>query len=130
MRYSVATALAPQTAIAYAKDYFGPQGVGLEVIDDHETCVTLQGRVLLWCGRLQAVIEDHETCVTLQGGGGHIAVVACAGAQQTTLELETRAWDDPVQQFIREVSERRVNTARHNVHRRDIALQRRGRQRP
>ena len=67
MRYSVATALAPQAAIADATDYFGPQGVGLEIIDDHETCVTLQGRVLLWCGRLQAVIEDHETCVTLQG---------------------------------------------------------------
>jgi len=79
MRYSVATALAPQAAIAYAKDYFGPQGVGLEVID------------------------EHDTCVTLQGGGGHIAVVACPGDQQTTLELETREWDYPVQQFMREV---------------------------
>ena len=106
MRYSVATALAPQAAIAYATDYFGPQGVGLEVID------------------------DHETCVTLQGGGGHIAVVACAGAQQTTLELETRAWDDPLQQFMREVSERRVKTASNNVHSREIALQRIGRHRP
>jgi hypothetical protein len=80
MRYSVATALTPQAAIAYAKDYFGPQGVGLEVID------------------------EHDTCITLQGGGGHISVVACAGDKQTTLELETREWDYPVQHFMQEVS--------------------------
>lgn len=29
--------------MANAKDYFGPQGVGLEVTDEHETWVTLQG---------------------------------------------------------------------------------------
>jgi len=28
MRYEVTTKLSPQQAIAYAKDYFGPQGVG------------------------------------------------------------------------------------------------------
>jgi hypothetical protein len=50
------------------------------------------------------VIDEHDTCVTLQGGGGHISVVACAGDKQTTLELETREWDYPVQQFMREVS--------------------------
>ena len=33
MRYEATTALSPQAAIAYAKNYFGPQGVGLEVID-------------------------------------------------------------------------------------------------
>jgi hypothetical protein len=50
------------------------------------------------------VIDEHDTCVTLQGGGGHISVVACADDKQTTLELETREWDYPVQQFMREVS--------------------------
>lgn len=43
MRYEVTTTLAPQAAIAYAKNYFGPQGVGLNVIDEHETSVTLTG---------------------------------------------------------------------------------------
>ena len=80
MRYEATTALSPQAAIAYAKNYFGPQGVGPEVID------------------------EHETSVTLMGGGGHVSVVACSGEKQTTLELETREWDYPVRQFMREVS--------------------------
>lgn len=37
MRYEVITKLSPQQAITSAKDYFGPQGVGLEVTDEHET---------------------------------------------------------------------------------------------
>ena len=58
MRYEVTTTLAPQAAIAYAKNYFGPQGIGLEVID------------------------EHETSVTLMGGGGHVSVVACSGGEE------------------------------------------------
>ena len=80
MRYEATTALSPQAAIAYAKNYFGPQGVGLKFI------------------------EEHETAVTLMGGGGHVSVVVCSGEKQTTLELETREWDYPVRQFMREVS--------------------------
>jgi len=79
MRYEATTALSPQAAIAYAKNYFGPQGVGLEVIDEHETSVTLMG-------------------------GGHVSVVACSSEKKTILELETREWDYPVRQFMREVS--------------------------
>jgi len=80
MRYEVITSMAPQEAIAYAKKYFGPQGVGLEVT------------------------EEQEGSVFLQGGGGHIAVVACPRAKHTTLELETREWDYPVRQFMQEIS--------------------------
>jgi hypothetical protein len=80
MRYEVMTKLSPPEAIAYAKDYFGPQGVGLEVID------------------------EQPTYVTLQGGGGHVSVVACPGEHKTTLELETREWDYPVRQFMNKVS--------------------------
>jgi hypothetical protein len=80
MRYEVITKMSPQEAIAYAKDYFGPQGVGLEVMD------------------------ENELCLTLQGGGGHVSVVACPGENKTTLELETREWDYPVRQFMGKVS--------------------------
>lgn len=80
MRYEVATTLSPQAAIAYAKNYFGPQGIGLQVID------------------------EQETAVTLVGGGGHVSVVACSGEKKTILELEPREWDYPVRQFMREVS--------------------------
>jgi hypothetical protein len=80
MRYEVITQLSPQQAIASAKDYFGPQGVGLEVTD------------------------EHETWITLQGGGGHVSVVACPRGQKTALELETREWDYPVRQFMQQIS--------------------------
>ena len=80
MRYEVTTKMSPQEAIAYAKDYFGPGGVGLQVMD------------------------ENELCVTLQGGGGHVSVVACADEKKTVLELETREWDYPVRQFMSKVS--------------------------
>jgi hypothetical protein len=80
MRYEVTTKLSPQAAIARAKDYFGPQGVGLDIAD------------------------EHDLDVTFLGGGGHVSVVACAGEKKTTLELETREWDYPVRQFMSEVS--------------------------
>ena len=80
MRYEITTKLSPQAAMAYAKDYFGPQGIGLEVTD------------------------EHETCVIFLGGGGHVSVVACPGAKKTTLQLETREWDYPVRQFMTQVS--------------------------
>jgi hypothetical protein len=80
MRYEVTTKMSPQEAITYAKDYFGPQGVGLQVMD------------------------ENELCVTLQGGGGHVSVMACPGEKRTTLELETREWDYPVRQFMSKVS--------------------------
>jgi hypothetical protein len=80
MRYEVSTKLSPPDALARAKDYFGPQGVGLEVVD------------------------EHDTCVTFLGGGGHVSVIACLGEKKTTLELETREWDYAVRQFMQEVS--------------------------
>ena len=80
MRYEVATKLSPQEAIAYAKDYFGPQGVGL------------------------AIMDENDLCITLHGGGGHVSVVACPGEKKTTLELQTREWDYPVRQFMQKVS--------------------------
>ena len=80
MRYHVTTKLSSREAIAYAKDHFGPHGVGLDVLD------------------------EGETCVTFEGGGGHVSVVACAGEKKTTLELETREWDYAVRQFMHKVS--------------------------
>jgi hypothetical protein len=80
MRYEVSTKLSPQEAIVYAKDYFGPHGVGLNIMD------------------------ELETCITFEGGGGHVSVVACAGEKRTTLELETREWDYAVRQFMHKVS--------------------------
>jgi hypothetical protein len=80
MRYQVTTRLSSQEAIAQAKHYFGTQGVGLDIVD------------------------EQETCVTLAGGGGHVSVLASPGEHNTTLELETREWDYAVRQFMRAVA--------------------------
>lgn len=80
MRYEVVTKLSPRAAIDQAKDYFGPQGVGLDIVD------------------------EHDLSVTFTGGGGHVAIAVCGSDNTTTLELETREWDYPVRQFMRQVS--------------------------
>jgi hypothetical protein len=80
MRYQVSTKLSLPDALAQAKDYFGPQGVGLEVVD------------------------ERDTCITFLGGGGHVSVLACPEEKKTTLELETREWDYAVRQFMQKVS--------------------------
>lgn len=80
MRYQVTTKVSPQEAIEQAFAYFGPQGVGLELI------------------------EQSDMCLQFEGGGGHVSIVACPGEQQTTLELETREWDYAVRQFMEQVS--------------------------
>ena len=82
-RYEVRTQLTPQEIAARALAYFGPQGVGLQV--------TAQQRLGL----------------VFQGGGGHVAVTIQPGANETTVELETREWDFPVQQFMAQIQKRR-----------------------
>jgi hypothetical protein len=80
MRYQATTEKSPQEAIERALAYFGPQGVGLELID------------------------QSAMCLLFEGGGGHVSIVACPGEKQTTLELETREWDYAVRQFMEQVS--------------------------
>jgi hypothetical protein len=75
MRYQVTTRLSPNEALEQALHYFGPPGVGLML-----TSQTPYGAVL-------------------QGGGGHVSIILQAAAA-TIIELETREWDYPVQQFM------------------------------
>lgn len=82
MRYEVTTKLSPQEALQRAIQHFGPGGVGLEIAD------------------------QNEACLVFQGGGGHVAVTACAentSKKNTRLELETREWDYAVRQFMTQV---------------------------
>jgi hypothetical protein len=82
MRYEVATKLTSQEAIQHAIAHFGPQGVGLNIVD------------------------QNEACLIFEGGGGHVVVTACPGKtskEKTTVELETREWDYAVRQFMVQV---------------------------
>ena len=82
MQYEVITGLAPCKVFEHAIVHFGPRGE-----------------------RLQLVVQTSQSLV-FQGGGGHVVITIKPGPQ-TILELETRAWDDAVQQFMAQVSRRR-----------------------
>jgi len=82
MRYQVTTTLTPREALEQALADFGPGGLGLQIT------------------------SQNNLDLVFQGGGGHIAITAQPGAE-TTLELETREWDYPVQQFMARVHRRR-----------------------
>ncbi len=82
MRYEVITSRTPEEVIEDAIHYFGPGSTGLEL-----TSQTSQG-------------------VVLQGGGGYVAIQIQPGTH-TTVDIETREWDYPVQQFMARVGRRR-----------------------
>ena len=77
--YSVRTNKSPEQVIERAKDYFGEDGLGLE----------LSG--------------ENPCCVTLEGGGGHVSVTASEGENKTEVELETREWDYHVKKFMGQI---------------------------
>ncbi len=88
MRYQVQTALTPEEVFAQAMTYFGPKGTGL------------------------TLISQTSLGLVFQGGGGYVALSVRPGAEATLVELETRAWDSPVQQFIVRLSKRRYRWQR------------------
>jgi hypothetical protein len=82
MRYQVTTPRTPREALEQAIADFGPGGLGLQLT------------------------SQTNLSLVFQGGGGHIAVTAEPGAT-TTLDIETREWDYPVEQFMARVQRRR-----------------------
>ena len=81
MRYETTTTMTPREALQQALATFGPGGLGLQVV------------------------AQHNLALVFQGGGGYVAVTAHPGTK-TTLELETREWDHAVQQFMAQVHRR------------------------
>jgi hypothetical protein len=77
MRYETTTTLAPDATLAAAERFFAG-GFGLAV-------------------RLRS-----PQTLGLEGGGGHV-VVGIVGEHPTTLEIETREWDTPVTEFIKDL---------------------------
>jgi hypothetical protein len=78
-RYSVQTRKSPEEVIRKAVGYFGEEGLGLSV-GTEDLC-----------------------CVTFEGGGGYVSVAASQEEGKTTVELETREWDNQVKKFMVQV---------------------------
>jgi hypothetical protein len=79
MKHKVKTALTSQEALEQAKTYFGPRGRGLAVVSQGKQSLRLRGR-----------------------SGGHVDS-AVKRSLTTTLEIETRSWDEAVRQFMAEL---------------------------
>jgi hypothetical protein len=79
-RYGIESKLSPAEAIYAAVAHFGADGVGLQIED------------------------KGEKCVTFTGGDGYVSVFACEPKDDSSagseLELETREWDYDVKRFM------------------------------
>ena len=77
MRYSLETKMSAETVRAEALEYFGDR-LGLKVTND----------------------EDNALC--LEGGGGYVTILVCPG-DKTSVEIETREWDNAVTDFLTKI---------------------------
>jgi hypothetical protein len=78
-RYGVVTKKSAEEIIQKAVDFFGKDGVGLEV--------TARSRC----------------CAQFEGGGGYVSVAVGEGGK-TEIELVTCEWDYDVKQFMRQLA--------------------------
>ena len=76
LKIETKTKLNPEEAIKEAVAFFGPGGYGLEVKN------------------------EAPDCASFEGSGGGVSVFACAGEKETSVELESREWDNQVKEFI------------------------------
>ena len=75
-RYGKESKLSPGKVLEKALEFFGPEGLGLEVK------------------------EQNECCANFEGGGGHVVVRVGERGRGSEVDLETREWDYQVKQFM------------------------------
>jgi hypothetical protein len=68
--------LSPTKVLERAIEFFGPDGIGLEVK------------------------EQDEGCARFEGGGGYVFVQVCEKEKGTEVDLESREWEYQVKQFM------------------------------
>jgi hypothetical protein len=73
------SALNPDEVLVAAATYFGPDGLGLKITD------------------------RADGCITFEGGGGFVWVRACPNPSGSTVDVDTREWDQPATHFLKEI---------------------------
>ena len=76
LKIGTKTRLTPEEATRRAKDFFGPGGYGLKLI------------------------EETPTSACFEGGGGRVDVVTCAEGKGASVDLVSQEWDYQVREFI------------------------------
>ncbi len=77
--YGAESRLSAEEASHRALSFFGPAGLGLEVI------------------------EEEPCCLFFKGGGGHVRVSITPANKKSHLEIETTEWDIQVKKFIQQI---------------------------
>ncbi len=66
----------PELVLEKARQFFGADGIGLELVQ-----------------------SDHDL-VYLTGGGGHVQVTVRTKDQQTAVDIQSQEWDYQAKQFL------------------------------
>lgn len=69
------TGLSGEEVIRKLKDFFGSEGLGLDLT------------------------EETEACLTFSGGGGYVSAAICQDEGKIRIDLATREWEYQVRQF-------------------------------
>ncbi len=77
LRVSKDSRHSPEKVLNEAARFFGPDGQGLQVKDRCE-----------------------GSSILLEGGGGYVTVTVCPKGKGAEVTLETREWEQSVQQFL------------------------------
>lgn len=75
LNFEVKTKLSGQEVIDRLKKFFGKDGLGLQVA------------------------EETEACLTFEGGGGYVTATVCEEKGKTRVDLVTQEWDFQVKEF-------------------------------
>jgi hypothetical protein len=79
LNLNVRTKRKPGEVVKKALEFFGPDGYGLKVT------------------------QQNDTCVYFEGGGGGVSVATCTDDKGTSVDLETREWEHQVREFASKI---------------------------
>ena len=79
LKIGTKTKLTPEEATKRAKEFFGPGGYGLEII------------------------EETPTAACFEGGGGRVEVFACDEEKGASVDLVSQEWDYQAKEFIKKI---------------------------
>jgi hypothetical protein len=80
LNLDVKTKLPQEEVMKRLKKFFGKGGLGLDVI------------------------EETNQCLTFEGGGGHVTATLCPEEGKTRINLVTQEWENQVKKFASSLS--------------------------
>ena len=79
LKIGTKTKLAPEEVTKRAKEFFGPGGYGLEVV------------------------EETPTAACFEGSGSRVELIACSEEKGASADLVSQEWDYQVKEFVKKI---------------------------